>query len=126
MRFRRPIPRLAQVSLVLGACGDGAGGPGADPSDIASSYEGLCTRLALCDPEAFAEYSSFDACVQSQANYFAEFEYYFGTECLEAYARRSACFLDSFGRSCDVDADAFARDCRMELDDVDALCALAY
>mgnify|MGYP001795790845 CR=1 FL=1 len=122
MLFRRPIPRLAHVGLVLGACGDTP----QDPGDVTTTFDAVCQRLERCDAAAFAEYADFDACLQSQANYFASFEYEFGTECLEAYAARVSCFFDVTRGACSFDTDAEARACASEQAGVDEACAFSY
>ena len=123
MLLRRPLPRLAQVSLVLGACGDS----GTDPGDVTNVFEATCRRLERCEPDEFvAEYADFETCVQSQANYFASFEYEFGSECLEAYTARASCFFDATGGACAFDMAAEARACAEELEALDAACAFAY
>lgn len=134
-QLRRPLPRLASLSLfTLGATGAAASLPacGGDDEELASPDElfdtllTVCETYQRCDPEWFNEqYDSLGECF----DYFTSTEGSDGiegysAECIDGANRFWSCLLDAY-EGCELNAEAYYH-CYDTLYDTLEECGLEY
>lgn len=114
------IPKLATVSLVLGAgCGDDKEDP-IDVSDgrIETLARATCEKMFECDPDGSKEeFDSVAECAASYEAYWSEYVSTYGKECTDAYLDAYECLSEA---TCG-DNDA----CEELMDKAEELCDFA-